>query len=229
MEDLQRQNRLLIENAHLREDVERMTRHDLKSPIAVTLHASQALLNAGLPEPQREHAHMIEMAANHALDLINRTLDVHKMEKGEYRAALRPFDMAALLARVARQTELAFPDRRIALECVGDVVCLGESLLCYSMFANAFKNAAEAAPPDGTIRVDVAPGPGGVRVVIDNEGEVPPAMRDRFFDKYATAGKPGGLGLGTYSIRLMAEVQGGAAAMETGDGRTRVTITLPCG
>jgi len=230
MEDLQRQNRLLIENAHLREDVERMTRHDLKSPIAVTLHASQALLNAGLSEPQREHAHMIEMAANHALDLINRTLDVHKMEKGEYRAALRPFDMAALLARVARQTELAFPDRRIALECAapGDVVCLGESLLCYSMFTNAFKNAAEAAPPDGTIRVDVAPAPGGVRVVIDNEGEVPPAMRDRFFDKYATAGKPGGLGLGTYSIRLMAEVQGGAAAMETGDGRTRVTITLPC-
>jgi two-component system, sensor histidine kinase and response regulator len=231
MEDLQRQNRLLIENAHLREDVERMTRHDLKSPIAVTLHASQALLGAGLPEPQREHAHMIEMAANHALDLINRTLDVHKMEKGEYRAALRPFDMAALLARVARQTELAFPDRRIALECAapGDVVCLGESLLCYSMFTNAFKNAAEAAPPGGTIRVDVAPGPGGVRVVIDNEGEVPPAMRDRFFDKYATAGKPGGLGLGTYSIRLMAEVQGGAAAMETGDGRTRVTITLPSG
>jgi DNA-binding response OmpR family regulator len=229
MEDLQRQNRLLIENAHLREDVERMTRHDLKSPIAVALHASQALLNADLPEPQREHAHMIEMAANHALDLINRTLDVHKMEKGEYRAALRPFDMAALLARVARQTELAFPDRRIALECAGDVVCLGESLLCYSMFTNAFKNAAEAAPPGGTIRVDVAPGPGGVRVVIDNEGEVPPAMRDRFFDKYATAGKPGGLGLGTYSIRLMAEVQGGHAAMETGDGRTRVTITLPSG
>jgi signal transduction histidine kinase len=108
-------------------------------------------------------------------------------------------------------------------------VCLGESLLCYSMFTNAFKNAAEAAPPDGTIRVDVAPGPGGVRVTIDNEGEVPPAMRDRFFDKYATAGKPGGLGLGTYSIRLMAEVQGGDAAMETGDGHTRVTITLPCG
>ena len=64
---------------------------------------------------------------------------------------------------------------------------------------------------------------------VPSQCEVPPAMRDRFFDKYATAGKPGGLGLGTYSIRLMAEVQGGNAAMETGDGRTRVTITLPCG
>ena len=228
--DLKRQNDLLIENAHLREDVERMTRHDLKSPIAVTLHASQALLGSDLPGPQREHAHMIEMAANHALDMINRTLDVHKMEKGEYQPALQPFDIRDLLARVARQTELAFPDRRVAIRFAApaDTVCLGESLLCYSMFTNAFKNAAEASPPGATIEVDVAPGRGSLHVVIDNEGEVPLTMRGRFFDKYATAGKAGGTGLGTYSIRLMAAVQGGDAAMETGDGHTRLTITLPC-
>jgi DNA-binding response OmpR family regulator len=230
MGDLKRQNELLIENAHLREDVERMTRHDLKSPIAVTLHASQALLGCDLPDAQREHAHMIEMAANHALDMINRTLDIHRMEKGEYQAALQPFDLGALLSRVAQQTELAFTDRRIAIRFAapGDTVCLGESLLCYSMFSNAFKNAAEAAPPGGTIKVDVAPGPGSLHVVIDNEGEVPLTMRGRFFDKYATAGKQGGTGLGTYSIRLMAAVQGGDATMETGDGHTRLTITLPC-
>ena len=228
MGDLKRQNALLVENAHLREDVERMTRHDLKSPIAVTLHASQALLAGDLADPQREHAHMIETAANHALGMINRTLDIHRMEKGEYQPALQPFDLGALLSRVAQQTEMAFADRRIAIRFAapGDIVCMGESLLCYSMFSNAFRNAAEAAPPGGTIRVDVVPAPACLRVVIDNEGEVPLTMRGRFFDKYATAGKTGGLGLGTYSIRLMAEVQGGDAAMETGDGHTRLTITL---
>ena len=228
MGDLKRQNALLVENAHLREDVERMTRHDLKSPIAVTLHASQALLAGDLADPQREHAHMIETAANHALEMINRTLDIHRMEKGEYQPALQPFDLGALLSRVAQQTEMAFADRRIAIRFAapGDIVCMGESLLCYSMFSNAFRNAAEAAPPGGTIRVDVVPAPACLRVVIDNEGEVPLTMRGRFFDKYATAGKTGGLGLGTYSIRLMAEVQGGDAAMETGDGHTRLTITL---
>ena len=49
-----------------------------------------------------------------------------------------------------------------------------------------------------------APGPGSLHVVIDNEGEVPPTMRGRFFDKYATAGKAGGAGLGTYSGRRRA-------------------------
>jgi DNA-binding response OmpR family regulator len=229
MGDLKRQNQLLIENAHLREDVERMTRHDLKSPIAVTLHASQALLGSELLDPQRAHAQMIEMAANHALDMINRTLDIHQIERGEYQPALQPFDLADLLTRVAQQTELAFTDRRVAIRFAApdDTVCLGEALLCYSMFTNAFKNAAEASPPGATIRVDVAPGVGSVHVVIDNEGEVPLTMRGRFFDKYTTAGKAGGTGLGTYSIRLMAEVQRGDVTMETGDGHTRLTITLP--
>lgn len=228
--DLKRQNALLIENAHLREDVERMTRHDLKSPIAVALHGSQALLDTALSERQREHARMIEMAANNALEMINRTLDIHRMEKGEYQPALQAFDLGILLERVAEQTRLAFAAEAIAIQVAAPAgtLCLGEPLLCYSMFTNAFKNAAEAAPPGSAIQVDIAPGPGSLHVVIDNRGEVPAGLRPRFFDKYATAGKDGGSGLGTYSIRLMAEVQGGGVNMETGDGRTRLTITLPC-
>jgi len=59
-------------------------------------------------------------------------------------------------------------------------------------------------------------------------GEVPQAARARFFEKYAPSDKIGGNGLGTYSIRLMAEVHGGSVSMDTGHGRTRLTITLPC-
>jgi DNA-binding response OmpR family regulator len=228
--DLKRQNDLLVENAHLREDVERMTRHDLKSPLAVALHGSQALQDSDLNDRQREHARMIEMAANNALEMINRTLDIYRMEKGEYQPALQPFDLGALLSRVAQQTRLAFAPSRIDIRFAApsDTICLGEPLLCYSMFSNAFKNAAEASPEGGAIKVDVAPGYGSLHVVIDNEGEVPLTMRGRFFEKYATADKEDGSGLGTYSIRLMAEVQGGGASMDTGDGHTRLTVTLPC-
>jgi DNA-binding response OmpR family regulator len=228
--DLKRQNDLLVENAHLREDVERMTRHDLKSPLAVALHGSQALQDSSLTDSQREHARMIEMAANNALEMINRTLDIYRMEKGEYQPALQAFDLGALLERVAQQTRLAFAPNAIEIRFAApsDTICLGEPLLCYSMFSNAFKNAAEASPEGGVIKVDVSPGYGSLHVVIDNEGEVPLTMRGRFFEKYATADKEDGSGLGTYSIRLMAEVQGGGASMDTGDGHTRLTMTLPC-
>ena len=75
--------------------------------------------------------------------------------------------------------------------------------------------------------VDIAPGYGCVHVVIDNVGEVPPTMRARFFDTYSSAEKEGGTGLGTYSVKLMAEVQGGDVTMESAMGHTRLTVTLP--
>jgi DNA-binding response OmpR family regulator len=229
MHDLQRQNALLVENAHLRENVERMTRHDLKSPIAVALHASQALLAGELDEAQVEHARMAQAAATHALEMINRTLDIYNMERGQYQSALQAFDLALLLGTVARQAELAFAGRCITvrLEASGDCSCLGESILCYSLFNNALKNAAEASPAGATVLVEVAAIEGSVRAVVGNEGEVPVARRANFFDKHAGSSKIGGSGLGTYSMRLMAQVQGGAVTMETGAGRTRLTVTLP--
>lgn len=230
MQDVKRQNELLIENARLREDVERITRHDLKSPIAVALHGSQALLSSPLTQTQREQAHMIETAAENALEMINRTLDVYKMEQGTYQPALQMFDLGEMLDRVSQQARLAFDahDVVVAYDKPEDVMCLGEPLLCYSLFNNVLKNAIEASPPGGRVSVHIAPGYGNLHVMIDNAGEVAPAARERFFEKYTPSDKIGGNGLGTYSIRLMAEVQGGSVSMDTGHGRTRLTITLPC-
>ncbi|CAN7180488.1 response regulator [Massilia sp. LjRoot122] len=230
LQDVKRQNELLIENARLREDVDRITRHDLKSPIAVALHGSQALLVSPLTPSQREHAHMIETAAENALEMINRTLDVYKMEQGSYQPALQVFDLGDMLGRICRQAQFTFDndDVSVGYEQPEGVSCLGEPLLCYSLFNNVLKNAIEASPPAGKVSVSIAPGYGNLHVMIDNAGDVPPAARERFFEKYAPSSKIGGNGLGTYSIRLMAEVQGGSVSMDTGHGRTRLTITLPC-
>lgn len=47
---------------------------------------------------------------------------------------------------------------------------------------------------------------------------------DKFFAKYATSGKIGGTGLGTYSSYLLAKIQGGNLAMESSeeDGTTLI-------
>jgi CheY-like chemotaxis protein len=62
---------------------------------------------------------------------------------------------------------------------------------------------------------------------VHNAGEVPESLRPRFFEKYATAGKSGGLGLGAYSARLMARVQQGEIAMRSSEEEgTTVTVRL---
>jgi two-component system sensor histidine kinase/response regulator len=63
---------------------------------------------------------------------------------------------------------------------------------------------------------------------IHNTGSVPVDIRETFFEKYSTSGKPGGTGLGTYSARLIAETLGGDIKLETSDETgTSITIELP--
>ena len=230
MGDLKRQNALLVENAHLREDVERMTHHDLKSPIAVALQASQKLLAAkDLTDIQRESIEMIEMASRNALEMITRTLDVYKIEVGDYEPVLELFDIGDLLHKVAEQIAITFASRKIQFDFpkVIESDCLGEPILCYFLFSNLLKNAVEAAPEGATVSIEVAPGYGNIHILIDNPGEVPPALREHFFDKYSSYDKEGGSGIGTYSVKLMAEVQGGSVSMLSENGHTRLTVTLP--
>jgi CheY-like chemotaxis protein len=66
-----------------------------------------------------------------------------------------------------------------------------------------------------------------VEVRVHNAGAVPAAVRERFFDKYSTAGKSGGSGLGTYSARLMARTQQGDIEMQSSEARgTTLVVRL---
>src|SRR6185295_16727228 len=91
------------------------------------------------------------------------------------------------------------------------------------MLANLIKNAIEAAPDDTAVTVTVEPGSGSeaasVLAHVHNAGAVAESVRARFFEKYATTGKSAGLGLGTYSARLMARVQEGDLSLETSEAR----------
>jgi CheY-like chemotaxis protein len=111
------------------------------------------------------------------------------------------------------------------------VYAQGEELLCYSTLANLLKNALEASPEDGEVLVRLRSQSDGngdcVALDIHNDGQVPEALRERFFEKYATHGKADGTGLGAYSARLMARVQRGALRMNSDEGGTTLSLRLP--
>lgn len=90
------------------------------------------------------------------------------------------------------------------------------------------KNACEAAPDDSRVTVELKDDT-PLRVEIRNTGAVPADIRERFFDKFVTKGKPGGTGLGTYSARLLARTQYGDILLDVSDeeNTTTVTVVLP--
>ena len=234
---LAERNLALEENIQLREDVERISHHDLKTPLNKIISLPRILMgDDAINHNHKDCLKRIEQAGLTMLEMINRSLDLVKMERGTY--ALEPVavDLFGVLERVASDLRVPAKEkgcvfnletRHVSHRAPGLLV-LGDELLCYCIAANLFKNALEACPKNTQIMVEVNQGEGTAQFSVGNTGMVPEAVRDCFFEKYATAGKKGGTGLGTYSAQLMARTMGGDIAMTTGpDLGTRITVTLP--
>lgn len=222
----------------LKREVERMTHHDLKSPLNAVIGLPRLLAEEpGLSDDARESLQLISEAGYDMLNIVNLSLGMYKMETKSYVLTAEPLDLAALAQRVLlEQTPQARAgDKSFELLVDGEpyrpehrVYAMGEPLLCYSMLGNLVKNALEASPRGGRVRLDLANDGVAITLGVHNQGAVPEAVRDRLFTKYVTSGKTHGTGLGVYSARLMARVQQGDVSFETSDTRgTTFRVTLP--
>lgn len=238
---LEQQNQELIEAARLREDVEHITRHDLKNPLNAIISYPCLIREIGeLTEKQAEFLKEIEVAGYRMLHMINLSLNLFKMERGSYHVQPVSVNIVpvlfTILAELQRFGESKHLDLRMLLHGKAvthdDTVCvLGEEMLCYSMLANLIKNAVEAAPDGACVTISLENDDGDIALRIHNPGIVPEEIRDRFFEKYVTFGKNNtGTGLGTYSAKLIAETQGGTISMTSSEQTgTMVTVRLPAG
>ncbi|MDH5297574.1 MAG: hybrid sensor histidine kinase/response regulator, partial [Desulfobulbaceae bacterium] len=201
----------LTEAARLREDVDRIMRHDLKTPLNPVIGFTSLMRgSAELTDKHRSYVEMIHGAGLKMLDMINRSLDLFKMESGTYDFRPAAVDLEAVARRVAEDLSLLAAERKVSVELAAtQVFAQSDEMLCYSMLSNLVKNGIEAAPAQGVVTIGLAVEGEYAVVGIHNQGVVPEAVRPTFFDKYSTAGKHGGTGLGTYSARLMAQTMRG--------------------
>jgi len=234
--DLQAEYDSMVETAQLREDVERIIRHDLKAPLAGVLGLVQALAEEdSIGRRQLEQLRLMEDSVMQVLNMVNLSSELYKIETGRFELRATPVNIGELLRRIAEMHRVTFADKALAISVDTDVpvgaempMALGDMTLCYSAFQNLLKNACEAAPPSSKVSITLSDGQ-PLRIVLHNSGAVPMAIRDRLFGKFATAGKPSGTGLGTYSAKLLIEAQNGSIAAVVSDATnsTEITVTLP--
>jgi PAS domain S-box-containing protein len=227
----------------LRDDVHRMMRHDLKSPLVGIVGLAGLLLKGdNLTEKQRKETSMIQELGERMLGFIDRTRDLFQMEEGSYELHPQEVNLLGILGRIERELkplalrkkmDLAFTLFGRPTNLESEYVILGEETLLEIMFANLIKNSIEASPEGETISVsiDTAEGPGQMRfhlIDIHNMGVVPMDIREKFFEPYTTKGKEGGTGLGTHSALLIARTHKGDISFTTSEQQgTHVTVRLP--
>lgn len=232
---LDQQRRVLEENARLREEIDHLCRHDLKTPLSAILGVPELLLDSeNLTADQRELIGLVHLSGQKMLNMINNSLTLYKIEQGSFafkphRVILAPLlehlglELSPLQQKQGVTTILTIEGQ--PLSQMQEFELQADSILLSTALGNLLKNAIEAAPPSSTVTLTAGRSADLAWIEIHNQGAIPAPLRECFFTKFATAGKSDGTGLGAYSAKMMIGVMGGEISMTT-DEKTGTTVTV---
>jgi signal transduction histidine kinase len=209
----------LRESDRLKDDLLAAVSHELRTPLAGMLGALATLSarEGQLSDPQRQE--LIDMAARQGERLkaqIEQLLLAARLDRSGHEPAERPVVDAAVLTRQAvAAARAAYPARQLVLEAneVLPVRAIPEAVL--QVLGNLLDNAAKHAPDKAPILVEARrAGPLAVLAVEDTGPGVPEADRERIFERFTqldsgATRRAGGVGLGLYIARQLANAQGG--------------------
>lgn len=235
--ELQLQNKHLQTNISLLEQIEQIARHDLKGPLTVFMGASDYMgHDKNLNADQLGFLKVLNDAALKMLNMIDRSLDLFKMERGQYKVRPVAVDVEKLVHQVC--AEFASLAKANSVECQvilknhssgssDSYLIRSEENLLSAIVANLVKNAIEASSAGEKVAIYLSE-QNPYLIEICNPGVIPEEIRARFLERYVTHGKKKGTGLGGYSARLAARTLGGDISFTTSpETGTIITVSIP--
>ncbi|MCB9618430.1 MAG: HAMP domain-containing histidine kinase [Sandaracinus sp.] len=200
--------------------------HELSNGLtAISTLASLGARSA--PEERDAVFRRIERAASDTLDAVRAT---------RQRGSVPPLgnqpraDVSGVLADLLERFELLGREREIRLvtRLGSDLAVVARPAEVRSIVWNLVKNAFEAVPRGGTVRVGASYHEERVRIVVADDGPgMDEAQKARIFEPYFTT-KPEGSGLGLPLVRHLVERLEGELTLETSVGRgARFVVSLP--
>ncbi len=220
----------------LKEDVQRMLNHDLKTPLVGILGFTDLLIayDNYTDEKSGELLELINQSANRIVNLIDNSINLYSIETAKYKVKAEKVAIYDLLTLIIKEMDNEIKCNEIEIKIQNELsnknpVIIGEKILCYSLFTNLIKNAVEASGKKETVKVLIRQGENSaIQISIWNKQPIPKDIRHYFGEKYYTWGKNFGTGLGVYSAKLMTQTQGGVFDWESSEENgTTVSVSLP--
>jgi signal transduction histidine kinase len=213
--------------------------HELRSPLTA-LRLQLQLLARAPDEAAREAARdKLGAAIERSMHLVEQLLTLARNEPEGARSQLQPSHLKPLaldeVARVGIADAHALAAARgteLSLDAPHSVVVQGDSDALRILVRNLIDNAVRYTPANGSVRVHVAAETGGgARIEVDDSGAgIPPAERERAFDRFfrRDGSAEGGSGLGLAIVKAIADRHGATVALgESPLGGLRVTVAFP--
>ena len=234
---------VLLRDVTAQDELERFQRelvaavsHEIRAPltnidVTVDLMLSTAaggLLRDGLETIRAQSRRLAELAA--------RTLDVSRLDSGDWQPEPRPLPINLLIDDAAHEWREAQPERVLTIEAPDERLWVwADEQAVVSVLNELLSNATRYSPAGSAITVSAAWGPeGSVTLAVTDQGPgIPAEKQARIFDRFYRADardnqETYGVGLGLYTARRRVELMGGRIGVTSEPNHgSRFAFTLP--
>jgi len=217
--------------------------HELRTPLNGIIGMSDLLTTTRLTREQQRFVSVIRKSGDHLLGLIERILDLSRIEAGKLELAQEPFDLHQLIRGVTAMFEPQAKKKNIRIEThiEPDVPfdLIGDPQHIKQVLINLIGNAVKFTE-DGYVNTHIklhpdSENPPALRIIIRDTGiGMSQQAQERIFEQFTQADNSvtrryGGSGLGTTIAKQLIELMGGSIHLQSREGEgTTFTLTLPC-
>ena len=206
--------------------------HELRTPLTSIYGFAQTLLREDVEFGEVEHRTFLSYIARETERLtaiVDVLLDAARLEEGRLEVAIRPTDVANVVAEVLSSVEVVGPELVAEVDDTR-LRAQADPTKLRQVLDQLVSNALRYTPAGGTVTVSARRVDGGVELAVEDEGAgIPLAERERIFSKfYKAAGEPGGTGLGLFIAQGLVREMGGRIRVDDGGaGGSRFVFELP--
>ncbi len=215
-----------------------MLQHDMRSLlIGITGFSNLLISRTTLDETQMEYCNQIQQCSIQLENMVNTYLDITNMEQEAFQLERSKFNVLNAVRQSRRALRFLADEKNVEMSLIFNkkiaakddvLVYEGNRMYLQNAINNLLKNAIEASPQDRRVKIKIKDIGKSVTIGIHNWGTVPKDIRETFFEKYASSGKKGGVGLGTYMAYLVVTAHKGQIDFVSSDEEgTEVLMTLP--
>ena len=213
-----------------RSDLVATVAHELRSPLTgvkgfvTTLLSKWERLN---DEQKKLMLTTVNTDAERLSRLITELLDVARIYTGRLPLYPREIDAVPVLERVVASVGAGTSRVITTRHGTPAAAAFADPDKFVQVATNLVDNAVRHG--EGEVSVTTEPGPLGLRITVDDEGDgIPETLRDRVFTKFWKHGARGGSGLGMYIVNGLVRVHGGELTiLDAPGGGARIVVDWP--